>query len=199
MVRQQGTLLFGFLPMWGILVQPVGFLLFLTASIAESKRAPFDMPECESELVAGYFTEYSALKFAMFFLGEFMTIVFIGCIVSTLFLGGWHVPWLYADGFHFTTATMMHAGDAAIVSVGDVQGYLHSGQPSIPLPYWLVVALRIGAFVAKVLFMCAMQLQLRWTVPRFRYDQVMRLGWKVLLPLAIANVFITAIVILIVE
>ncbi|MBH24174.1 MAG: NADH-quinone oxidoreductase subunit H [Myxococcales bacterium] len=201
LVREQGELLFGFLPQWGIVLQPLAFFLFLTASIAESKRAPFDMPEAESELVAGYFTEYSAMKFAVFSLGEFVTVVFIAAIVSTLFLGGWQVPWLYADGFHFTAASMPSAVAAQQLTVEAAQSALTANTnfaPDIALPYWLVVALRIGGFVTKVLLMCFLQLQFRWTVPRFRYDQIMHLGWKILLPLSIANLLITALVILLV-
>ncbi len=199
MVRQQGELLFGVVPKWGIVVQPLAFFLFLTASIAESKRAPFDMPECESELVAGYFTEYSAMKFAVFSLGEFIAVVFIGTIVTTIFLGGWHIPWLYADGFHFSADSMI-AADGVGVQASAVQAYVTSSAsggalgPDIPLPYWVVVLLRISAFLGKSLFLCFMQLQLRWTLPRFRYDQVMHLGWKILLPLSLLNLVITGVV-----
>lgn len=167
MVREQGELLFGFLPKWGIFVQPLSFFLFLAAAIAETKRAPFDMPEAESELVAGYFTEYSSMKFAVFSLGEFIGIVTVSALVATLFFGGWQVPWLYADGLH-------------------VAGAVYE------MPYWLVVGLRIAAFVGKVFFFCWLQLMLRWTLPRFRYDQVMTLGWKILLPLSLANLLVTA-------
>lgn len=197
MVREQGRLMFGFLPMWGIIVQPVAFLLFFTASIAESKRAPFDMPEAESELVAGYFTEYSSMKFAVFTLGEFVAIGFIAAIVATLFLGGWHVPWLYADGFHFTTGGMLP--EMATVTNTTVEAYLNGDGgrgPDIAMPYWLVALLRIGAFLAKIVFLCFMQLQVRWTLPRFRYDQIMHLGWKILLPLSLINLFVTAVVLL---
>ncbi|MEL6180846.1 MAG: complex I subunit 1 family protein [Myxococcota bacterium] len=200
MVREQGQLLFGVVPQWGIFLQPLAFFLFLTASIAESKRAPFDMPEAESELVAGYFTEYSSMKFAVFSLGEFVTVVFIAAIVSTLFLGGWQIPWLYADGFHFTSASMPNAIAAQELTVAALQSALNSNAefaPDIPLPYWVVVGMRITGFVVKVLLMCFLQLQFRWTVPRFRYDQIMHLGWKILLPLSIANLVVTALVMLI--
>ena len=194
MVRQQGELMFGVIPKWGIFVQPLAFILFFTASYAESKRAPFDMPECESEIVAGYFTEYSAMKFAVFSLGEFVAVVFIASIVATLFLGGWHVPWLYADGFHFTEASMI-AAQGGVVSADAVQAYATGGGADIAMPYWAVVLLRIGAFLGKAIFLCFMQLQLRWTLPRFRYDQIMHLGWKVLLPLSLLNLVVTALVV----
>jgi NADH-quinone oxidoreductase subunit H len=176
MVREQGELLFGFLPKWGIFVQPLAFFLFFAAAIAETKRAPFDMPEAESELVAGYFTEYSSLKFAVFSLGEFIAIVVVAGLVATMFLGGWQVPWLYADGFYFSA----------------------QASADVALPYGVVVALRVAAFSFKVLFLCWLQLQIRWTLPRFRYDQVMTLGWKMLLPLSLANLVITGLIMLLV-
>lgn len=195
MVRQQGQLMFGFLPMWGIFVQPLAFFMFLTASIAESKRAPFDMPEAESELVAGYFTEYSSMKFAVFSLGEFVAIGFIGAIVAVLFLGGWQVPWLYADGFHFTTSGMLP--EAASLTGQQLMNYkegLGALGPDVAMPYWAVVLLRIGAFIFKTLVIVFLQLQIRWTLPRFRYDQIMKLGWKILLPASLINLAITALV-----
>lgn len=199
MVRAQGQLLFGVIPMWGIFVQPLAFFLFLTASIAESKRAPFDMPEAESELVAGYFTEYSSMKFAVFSLGEFIAIVFIAAITAVIFLGGWQVPWLYADGFHFSTTSMLPMTDGLTVGAAQTALTANAAQfaPDIALPYPLVILLRIGAFMAKTALITLLQFQLRWTVPRFRYDQVMHLGWKILLPLSIANLFVTAVVMLI--
>jgi NADH-quinone oxidoreductase subunit H len=169
MVREQGELLWGFLPKWGIFVQPVAFILFFTAAIAETKRAPFDMPEADSELVAGYFTEYSSMKFAIFSLGEFIAVITVAALMSTMFLGGWQFPYLYADGFHFGAH-----------NVADVA-----------LPYGVVVLIRVTTLVVKILFLCWLQLQLRWTLPRFRYDQVMTLGWKILLPLSLANLLVT--------
>jgi NADH-quinone oxidoreductase subunit H len=156
-------------------LQPLAFLLFFTAAVAETKRIPFDLPEGESELVAGYHVEYSGGKFLMFFAGEFAEIVTAAGLVTTLFFGGWQVPYLMRDGFHFPWgATWL-------------------------LPHLLIVALQVCAFALKVLFFCWLQILLRWSVPRFRYDQVMRLGWKMLLPLALLNVVVTAIVIIAVE
>jgi NADH-quinone oxidoreductase subunit H len=162
----------GWLPAWGIFLQPLAFLLFFTAAVAETKRIPFDLPEGESELVAGYHVEYSGGKFLMFFAGEFAEIVTAAGLMTTLFFGGWQVPYLMRDGFHFPW--------------GDVWF----------LPHLVVVSLQVAAFSVKVLFLCWLQILLRWSVPRFRYDQVMRLGWKMLLPLALLNVTITAIVII---
>lgn len=161
----------GWLPAWGIFLQPLAFLLFFTAAVAETKRIPFDLPEGESELVAGYHVEYSGGKFLMFFAGEFAEIVTAAGLMTTLFFGGWQVPYLLRDGFHFPWgATWL-------------------------LPHLTVVVLQLVAFTVKVIFFCWLQILLRWSVPRFRYDQVMRLGWKMLLPLALINVAITAIVI----
>ena len=161
----------GWLPAWGIFLQPVAFLLFFTAAVAETKRIPFDLPEGESEIVAGYHVEYSGGKFLMFFAGEFAEIVTASALVTTLFFGGWQVPYLLREGFHFPW------GGTWL------------------LPHLLVVALQVGAFTLKVVFFCWLQILLRWSVPRFRYDQVMRLGWKMLLPIALLNVMVTAIVI----
>jgi NADH-quinone oxidoreductase subunit H len=157
---------------WGILAQPLAFLLFFTAAIAETKRAPFDLPEGEPEIV-GYFVEYSGLRFGMFFLGEFIEIVFVSAVLVTVFFGGWHVPFLYADGWHFPFI--------------DVQSLW---------PHGLVVLTQIIAWTLKVLFFCWLQLLIRWSLPRFRPDQLMSLGWTKLLPLALLNIMITALVIL---
>ena len=180
--RDQGTLIgellpswlsfmqpmIGWLPAWGIFLQPLAFLLFFTSAVAETKRIPFDLPEGESELVAGYHVEYSGGKFLMFFAGEFAEIVTVAGLVTTLFFGGWQVPYLLRAGFHFPWgATLL-------------------------LPHLAVVALQVGAFTLKVIFFCWLQILLRWSVPRFRYDQVMRLGWKILLPLALVNIAVTA-------
>lgn len=162
----------GWLPAWGIFLQPLAFLLFFTAAVAETKRIPFDLPEGESELVAGYHVEYSGGKFLMFFASEFAEIVAAAALVTTLFFGGWQVPYLMREGFVFPWGGQWLLPNAA------------------------VVGLQVGAFTFKVLFFCWVQILLRWSVPRFRYDQVMRLGWKMLLPLALVNVLITALVII---
>ena len=99
-VRGQGRYLGGWIPLWGIVVQPVAFFVFVTAALAETKRIPFDMPEGESEVI-GYFVEYSGMKFGMFFLADFLETIMVACLATTLFLGGWQVPYLMPDGFHF--------------------------------------------------------------------------------------------------
>lgn len=172
LVVAQGTLLWDWLPAWGIVVQPLSFFIFFIAMLAETKRNPFDLPESESELVAGYFTEYSSMKFAVIQLSEYVMTVFVGALVATLFLGGWQVPYLFADGFHFG-----------------------AGGVSLEVPYWAVNVLRIGAMITKTLFVLWLQFMIRWTLPRFRYDQVMDLCWKILLPLSLANLAVTALVV----
>lgn len=161
---------------WGFFIQPVGFFMFLAASIAENKRIPFDAPEAESELVAGYFTEYSGLKFGMFFMSEFIEMVTIGAIVTILFFGAWHIPFLPST---------------TILSWFD---FLGTNWANIVL-----MIVHIGVFFAKVVFFIWFQMTIRWTLPRFRYDQIMKLGWKILLPLSLANILVTGLVILIVN
>jgi NADH-quinone oxidoreductase subunit H len=159
---------------WGIIKQPLGFLLFFFAAIAETKRAPFDIPEGESEIV-GYFVEYSGTRFMVFYLGEFLEIVFVGTLVATIFFGGWQIPGLADDGFHHF--------------------FVELDKPW-QLPHFAVTALRVAAFSAKVFLLCFLQLAIRWTLPRMRYDQLMRLGWKGMLPASILNIVITAAIVL---
>lgn len=140
--------------MWGIVMQPLGFILFLTAGAAETKRAPFDVPEGEAEIV-GYFIEYSGMKFVMFMMTDFIETIVLAALCTTLFLGGWHFPGLSAFS-----------------------------QP------WLGLA-QVGVFVSKTCAVIFLLMQIRWTLPRFRFDQLLHLGWKNLLPLSLANLFIT--------
>ncbi|MGH7453575.1 MAG: complex I subunit 1/NuoH family protein, partial [bacterium] len=147
-----------------------GFLLFLITGIAETKRIPFDTPEGESEII-GYHLEYSSMRFGMFFLTDLIETVLIACITVTLFLGGWQVPYLLPDGFHFPWGGMWQLSNLT------------------------VTILQFLSFSFKVAFMLWFMMLIRWTLPRFRYDQVMFLGWKILLPVALANIMITAAVI----
>ena len=151
---------------WGIFTQPLAFILFFTAAIAETKRAPFDLPEGEPELI-GYFVEYSGMRFGIFFLAEFIETIFLAAVVTTVFLGGWQIPGLDSSGF----------------------GSFH-------LPHLVVVLLQVVVWSLKILFLCWLQLLIRWTLPRFRPDQLMRLGWKQLLPLSLLNIIVTAAVVL---
>lgn len=173
-VRQQGELLWGVFPKWGILFQPLAFFVFLGAAMAENKRTPFDLPEGESEII-GYFVEYSSMKFGMFFLAEFVEIVVISGLVTTLFFGGWQFPYLQPDGFHWPF-----------------------GLGTWALPHGLVILMQVATFCVKILLGCWVLLIIRWSLPRFRYDQIMRLGWKIMLPVALVNLLITAIVVLLV-
>ena len=240
MVQAQGELLFGFLPAWGVVIQPLGFIIFIVALFAEVNRTPFDMPESESELVAGYHIEYSSLKFALFYMAEYANMIVGAAITATLFFGGWQVPWLTTDilrgnagalmtgsialgvvlNLLFAAAAWRHyerfrgrLGDRreaeplvlAIIFLGMAVGaglYLTIGRP------WLIgdaaaahyaTATQVGAFVLKTIFFAWLFIWVRWTLPRFRYDQLMRLGWKIILPLALLNFFVTAAVVLVVN
>jgi len=165
---------------WLWLWQPVGLVLFFTAAIAETKRAPFDIPEGEPEII-GYFVEYSGLRWGLFFLAEFIEIVFVAAVICTVFFGGWQVPFLDADGFRIGGYVDQITG----VSTGGSVWFL---------PHAVVVLLQFAAFGIKVLLLCWFQLAIRWTLPRFRADQLMSLGWKILLPLSLANVMVTALI-----
>ncbi|MFH1809436.1 MAG: NADH-quinone oxidoreductase subunit NuoH [Pseudomonadota bacterium] len=168
-VLKQTESLWGILPSWGIFVQPVGFVLYFVAALAELKRAPFDIPEGESEIVAGFWTEYSGMRWGMFYVGEFVEISVLSGIAAVFFLGGYHVP-----GIDPGWALVGHAGLAG----------------------WIWALIMMVGFGVKIIVCNIVLQQIRWTFPRFRYDQVMTLGWKILLPLAIANIFVTGIVIL---
>jgi NADH-quinone oxidoreductase subunit H len=164
---------------WGIFVQPLAFVLFFSAAVAESKRIPFDIPEGESEIVAGYYTEYSGMKFAMFFFAEYIAVVTSSALMAALFLGGWHLPFVHRGGLHLAI------GDVVIIQE--------------QLPHVLVIVLGVLAFVGKTLLLCWLQVTIRWTLPRFRYDQLMRLGWRKLLPASLVNILVTGLVVLAIE
>jgi NADH-quinone oxidoreductase subunit H len=159
---------------WGIYVQPLAFFLFFAAAIAESKRIPFDLPEAESELVSGYFTEYSGMKFGMFYFAEYMEVATSSMLLVLVFLGGWHLPFMHRDGL--------------TIAFGDTM-LLHQR-----LPHVWVVLIGVLTFFGKVIVLCWIQAFIRWSLPRFRYDQLMKLGWTVLLPASLANIFATGIV-----
>ena len=165
------------LPMWGIVLQPLAFFIFLGALMAENKRAPFDTPEGDSEIVAGYFIEYSGMKFGLFYLAEWIEVVVISGLMTALFLGGWSIPWI---------------SDSALI-----------GALSVPfgpnLGNLFAMVIHVGVFFTKVIAMIFFQQLIRWSLPRFRYDQVMNLGWKIMLPLSLANIFVTGLAILLIE
>jgi len=148
LVNAQAGSWLGFIPKWFLFIQPLGFLIFMTAGVAETNRAPFDFPEAEQELVAGYHTEYSSMSFAMFFLAEYINMVTVSAVATDLFLGGWQGPFAETIG-------------------------------------WVWFLLKVAALLFFYVWM-------RWTLPRYRYDQLMAFGWKVLLPVAVVNLLVTA-------
>jgi len=168
-VEQQSGLILGFLPAWGIFYQPFGAVLFLTAAQAENRRIPFDLPEAESELIAGYFTEYSAMKMGLFMFAEFIEIAIIAALFTTLFLGGYNLPWMSDAGFTLP------------------------GGHLIPMGHGAVLATQMIVFLVKVMLLCSFQILVRWSLPRFRYDQLLRFAWKFMLPLALANLVVTVV------
>lgn len=143
---------------WNIVWAPLGFLLFIVSSFAETNRQPFDLPEAEPELVGGYHTEYSSMKWALFFLAEYANMIAASAVMTVLFLGGWHVPFIDTFGLSPMVVSLMG----------------------------------IGAFMLKIFAFIFVFMWVRWSIPRFRYDQLMNLGWKVLLPLGLLNIVLTA-------
>jgi len=157
---QNGWGIIGGGTLWALPCGVLGFTMLFIASMAENNRLPFDMAECEAELVGGYHTEYSGMKFAMFFMGEYVAMLLMCCLIVTLFLGGWHFP--------FITDPDNHSIVAGLISV--------------------------GVFLAKVTTLLFIFVWIRWTLPRFRYDQLMGLGWKVFLPLSLVNIAVLAVI-----
>jgi NADH-quinone oxidoreductase subunit H len=168
-VQQQSATLLGFLPGWGIFLQPFAAALFLAAAIAENKRIPFDLPEAESELIAGFYTEYSAMKMGLFMFAEFIEIAIVAALFTTLFLGGYNLPFMTDAGFVF------------------------AGKLVLPLSHGAIVVTQLVVFLAKVLAVASFQILIRWSLPRFRYDQVLMFAWKFMLPLALVNLCVTAV------
>lgn len=226
-VESQGTRLWT----WNVIRQPVACLLFMVAAFAETNRNPFDLAEAEAELVAGYHTEYSSLRFALFFMAEYVNIIIASALMTTLFFGGWQVPFVSTDLLRAYAAPLMHYGLLVVGSLfillgwylvrrknrylfGDHRDYEGKklGLPAILAGMVLVVWQVNGGmpvlgdlggqivasvtqflfFLTKILFFCWVFIWVRWTLPRFRYDQLMSLGWKVMLPLALANLILTA-------
>jgi NADH-quinone oxidoreductase subunit H len=166
-VSQQSTALYGIEGLegfrWNIFYQPLGFLLFMICAFAECNRTPFDLPECEAELVGGYHTEYSSMKLGFFLFAEYINMFISSAIMSALYFGGYNMP--------------------LIAKLG--------------LSHNLTTILGVVFFFAKIFGFIFFFMWIRWTLPRFRYDQLMKLGWKVLFPLAILNIIITGLVLLI--
>jgi NADH-quinone oxidoreductase subunit H len=153
---------------WYIFYQPLGFLTFLISGIAENNRAPFDLPEAESELVAGFHTEYSGMRWSLFFMAEYAAMVVVSAVATTLYLGGWYFPFVY--------------------DLTEARGY-----------HTLYVIISLLVFLAKLTFLLYLYFWLRWTLPRFRYDQLMDIGWKWLIPTALINIVLTALAVFTVQ
>ncbi|HQO32996.1 MAG TPA: NADH-quinone oxidoreductase subunit H, partial [Chitinophagales bacterium] len=145
--------------LWNVVYQPLGFLIFLICAFAELNRAPFDLPECETELVGGYHTEYSSMKLGFYLFAEYINMFISSAVIATFYFGGYNIPF----------------------------------QEYIPVDGNVLAILQLLFFFAKVIFFIFFFMWVRWTLPRFRYDQLMGLGWKVLIPLAIFNIIATAV------
>jgi len=168
-VQEQSGVLLGFLPAWGVFHQPFAATLFMAAAIAENKRIPFDLPEAESELIAGFYTEYSAMKMGLFMFAEFIEIAIIAALFATLFLGGYNLPYMNDSGFTLP------------------------GGHVIAMSHGAIVVIQLVVFLAKVALVASFQILIRWTLPRFRYDQVLKFAWKFMFPLALLNLVVTAV------
>ena len=222
---------------WNLIRQPVAFVIFFTALLADTHRLPFDLPESEPELVAGYHVEYGSMRFAMFFMSEYAHMVVGSAVVAALFLGGWQIPFVPSHDILNNAAAIVVVGWPALGALlvfvgallalrfsrrfGDSRDYepLVFGVPMFLtgiallvlfkifgggiLPSWapevLKFAFQLGVMLIKTIALCALFIWIRWTLPRFRYDQLMKLGWKGLLPLAMANVLVTAVVVLLIR
>jgi NADH-quinone oxidoreductase subunit H len=235
-VEGQGKLLFGFLPMWGVIVQPLAAVLFVVAALAETNRIPFDLPDADSEIV-GYHIEYSSMKFALFFMAEYVNIVVASGLITTLFFGGWQIPWLPTGTLirHAQTVVLVALAVPVLLALvllpaarrwARTLRRLYTDARRREADFWSVVLvlqalgaialfgwfwthplgetgaavaatiLQFVTFLAKLTFFGFAFIWVRWTLPRFRYDQLMRLGWKGMLPLALANILVTGAVIL---
>jgi len=233
MAQFQGQLLFGFIPMWGIVLQPLGALIFIIAAFAETNRNPFDLAEGESELVAGFHVEYSSMKFGMFFMGEYVAMFTSSAIIVTLYFGGFQIPWFSTETLvnyarPVTVLLMLLLPLFALVFARWIakSNKSHYDRPNDPRVreaqvyikgLWGIVAaleivlfiylitvsggvadrilvtfLQIITFLVKTTLMCFVYVWVRWTLPRFRYDQLQRLGWQTLLPLSLLNIFVTS-------
>jgi len=237
MVAWQSNTLWGFLPAWGIIVQPLAAMIFIITIFVETNRAPFNVAEGESEIVAGHMTEFSAMKFAMYFMGEYIAMNAASAVVITMFFGGYQLPYLSTSELfeHFNVVVIvfmsilpfliylfirwMHKNNAirstlisdggrafetkvltitliVMVLIVEAIGFYLLKQPTDSLVVGVsVMLLQIAVFIIKLMIFNIFFIVVRWTLPRFRYDQVQKLGWNYLLPLSLANIFITAIVV----
>jgi NADH-quinone oxidoreductase subunit H len=210
-ISGQSGYYFHFIPRWHVIPQLVGFLCYITAAIAETNRIPFDLPEAETELVAGFHTEYSSFKFAMFFMAEYANMITVSCLATILFFGGWLSPFpdswewqLFIPGAGLVLLGMYCAWDTivnmrgiaqlqfAVVTmiclVGGAICLMPGVREVIQGPFW---------FTTKVIFFLFFYVWTRGTLPRFRYDQLMDFGWKLLLPVSLANLVVTSFVMIV--
>ena len=237
MVQYQSGTFFGFLPSWGILVQPLASIILIVALFAETNRNPFTVAEGESEIVAGFMTEYTAMKFAMYFMGEYVAMNTASAVIITMIFGGYQIPWVSTemlqanfsifaislmvampiivtllirwmrknntvrptvstdDGRNFETKVLSIAMIGMTLLVEAILIYLAFITDSSLANSVAIMLFQIAVFVVKLMIFNMFFILIRWTVPRFRYDQVQKLGWYYLLPLALLNIFITAIVV----
>ncbi len=171
---------------WFVFPLSLAFGLFVISAFAETNRLPFDLPEAESELVTGYHTEYSSMKFSMFFIAEYSHILTAAALMATLFLGGWSIPFWSGDHLFWYEGML-------------ISGFTQAGEPVAADPGWWVTVLTFLSFALKTAFFVLVFMWVRWTLPRFRYDQVMHLGWKVMLPTALGYVMALAATILVLD
>jgi len=233
----------GLIPMWGIIIQPLGFVLYTVCAFAETNRNPFDLPEGESEIVAGYHVEYSSMKFALFFMAEYVNILVQAAIITTLFLGGWQVPWMPTQvltnnigivmpvicalnfGLFIGFAVLMKryhlTNQHAWTDMRKHEGGVLAKLSFLKAVFFFVLLalcfssfapwkwsawgapvftalVQFGVFLTKLIMVAWVFIWVRWTLPRFRYDQLMKLGWQVILPLALVNLLITGFVLLVI-
>ncbi len=211
-VDAQSGFFFGFLPKWTIFqvfpLNIISFILFIIAAFAETNRVPFDLPEAENELVAGFHTEYGSMKFASFFMAEYCNMVTVSCVATLLFLGGWHPPFPAAYGSSYLPSLVM-AGAGVLC-------FLHAASPARPLDRFTLPVVGIAFialagiflipavalplmptiwFTAKALVILFVYIWIRGTLPRFRYDQLMRFAWTFMFPVAVVNLFLTGLVV----
>ena len=236
MVAYQGTLLFGFIPAWGIFLQPLAAIIFIVTAFAEANRTPFDIAEGESEIVGGFHTEYSAMRFGLFFVGEYVAMSASSALIVTLFFGGYHLPYLNTEVLKSNMPLVLSFIVIALPLVSYLfakwigknnhwkeEGNIRNRESKILIQGILVInvgiifllgiflreglgddgvniataVIQIATFAIKLLLMNFVFVWVRWTLPRFRYDQLQDLGWKVLMPLAIINILVTATIVVV--
>jgi NADH-quinone oxidoreductase subunit H len=171
-VEAQATTFFGIVPAWGIFLAPVSFLIFLVTVFAETNRLPFDLAESEAELVAGFLTEYGSMRWSLFFLGEYAMLFTLSILTISIFLGGYELPWLTQDVM--LKWMLPHMGEV--------------------ISRWFLAAFGLFVLISKVILMMWFFVQVRFTIPRFRYDQLMKVGWLYLIPIALVNLVVTALI-----